>query len=326
MSTKSNCSKVFRFQSSYDLDTPIFAPTFMDLVKKLNQNVNGVLLDPRGPNGYVPVLDTEIAIKNGTLDCAFTGLSYSVLQDSFYELFTSVPFGISADSYLSYLFEKGGVKQLNKKAEKDGLFFFPMCCLPPETGGWFQKEINSIDDFKGLNMRIYGLARNIVENLGVNPVFLPQTELIPSIEAGIIDAVEFSTIEIDAFTQLPQYMKYWYAPAWNQLSTVLYFVINLKQWQSLSCKQQNLIQLLLKENMYSNYISSNQNQITFLNKYQSQLRFFPDSVLQAMRASWEQWLDKPENIEIKKEHEKIKQYGIQYESYENIMKKPDQLL
>lgn len=325
MNNRKHCcctyNKTFRFQSSYILDTPILGKVFSDLVEKINENVDGVHVNPRGPGGYVHVPQTEKAIKDGKLDCAFTGLSYSILQDSIFELYTSVPFGISAEGYLSYLFEKGGVENLNKKARKDGLFLYPMCCLPPETGGWFQKEINSVDDFKDVKIRIYGLGRNILKNLGAETIFLPQTELIPAIKSGLINAVEFSAIEIDDFVELPQYIKYWYTPSWNQLSTILYFVINLKQWESLSSKQQNLMKLLLKENMYSTYISSNTNQILFLEKLKSQLRTFPDSVLEGMRKAWFQWLNEPENEETKLEYEKLINYGVQYQAYDNIMKK-----
>lgn len=313
------CTKILKFQSSYTLDTPILGSVFTDLVQNVNDNVIGVQLKPRGPNGYVPVPESEIAIKDGRLDCAFTGLSYSFLQNSLYELYTTVPFGLSADAYISYLFEQGGVENLNKIASTDGLFMYPMCLLPPETGGWFPKEIQSVEDFKDIRIRIFGLGRNILNNLGAKTVFLPQTSIIPSLKSGLINAVEFSTIEIDAELGLPENLKYWYTPSWNQLSTVLYFVINLKKWKSLSHEQQNLIKLLLKENMYSNYISSNANQIEFLEKYKSQLRTFPDTILNAMRDAWEQWLNEPENEKTKEEYERIKAYSIKYNAYDTIM-------
>ena len=313
------CTKLLKFQSSYELQTPILGKVFLDVVNNINKNVNGVQLKPRGPDGYVPILETENAMKDGTLDCAFTGLSYSFLQNSFYELYTSVPFGIKGDAYISYLFEKGGIENLNKEARKDGLFMYPMCLLPPETGGWFPKEIKSIDDFKDITIRIYGLGRNILENLGAKTVFLPQTSIIPSLKNGTINAVEFSTIEIDASLGLPENINYWYTPSWNQLSTVLYFVINLKKWESLTEEQRNLMKLLMKENMYSNYISSNTNQIDFLEKYKSQLRVFPKEVLKAIRESWFQWLNKPGNEQTKEEFERIKEYSIKYYAYDDIM-------
>lgn len=318
---QNNCcfSRSLRFQSSYTLNTPIFGKVFTDLVLKINNNVMGVQLKPRGPDGYVPVPETEKAIQEGKLDCAFTGLSYSFLQNSIYELYTTVPFGLSGDAYISYLFEEGGVDKLNKKAAKDGLFMYPMALLPPETGGWFQKEIESVEDFKDITIRIFGLGRNILENLGAKTVFLPQTSIIPSLKSGLINAVEFSTIEVDAHLGLPENLNYWYTPSWNQLSTVLYFVINLRKWNSLFHEQQNLIKLLLKENMYSNYISSNANQIDFLEKYKSQLRTFPKRVLYAMRDAWEQWLNEPGNENTKKEYENIKAYAVKYNAYDNIM-------
>ena len=57
---------------------------------------------------------------------------------------------MTGDAYISYLFEKGGIENLNREVRKDGLFLYPMCLVPPETGGWFQKEIKSIDDFKDI--------------------------------------------------------------------------------------------------------------------------------------------------------------------------------
>jgi len=198
---------------------------------------------------------------------------------------------------------------------------YPMCLLPPKTGGWFQKEITSVDDFKDITIRIYGLGRNILEDLGTKTVFLPQNSIIPSLKNGTINAVEFSTIEVDAYLGLPENVNYWYTPSWNQLSTVLYFVINLKKWESLSEEQRNVMKLLMKENMYSNYISSNANQIDFLEKYKSQLRVFPEEVLNKMQESWQQWLNEPINEKTKEEFKRMKEYSIKYYAYDQIMKK-----
>ena len=318
---KKCCTKYFKFQSSYGLQTPILGKIFTELTRKINSEADNFKLCSRGPDGYVPVVETEKAILDEKLDCAFTGLSYSFIQNSFYELYTSLPFGIDSDAYITYLFEKGGIESLNAEGKKDGLFFYPMALLPPETGGWFNKEITQPEDFKDVKMRIYGLGRNIIEGLGGQAVFLPQNQIIPAVQKGIINSVEFSTIEIDESVELPKYFKYWYSPSWNQLSTVLYFVCNLKKWNSLSDKTKNLIKLIIKENMYSNYLSSNANQIIYLNKYKSQLREFPDNVLNAMRDTWLTWLQKPENKRTKEEYEKIKLYSEQFYAYDNIMKK-----
>ena len=319
--TKKNCisSKYFKFQSSYTLTTPILGDVFSELVLKMNQNVMGVQFSPRGPDGYVLVSDTEKALQDGRLDCAAYSGNYSFLKNSVYELYKTVPFGLSAEAYISYLFEKGGLDRLTQEAEKDNLFVFPMCLLPPQTGGWFQKEIQSLEDFKDIRIRIFGPGRNILEKLGAKTTFLEQSHIIPALNNGLINAVEFSVIEIDADLGLPEKLNYWYTPSWNQLSTTLYFAMNLKKWKSLSNQQQKQIKLLLKENMYSNYISSNAKQIRFLEKYRPQLRTFPDKVLKGLRDSWEEWLDEPGNEFIKTEYQRMKAYALQYSAYNSIM-------
>jgi len=319
MASCCKCSKNLTIQSNYTLDLPVMGKTFTDLVKKVNDFVPCIKLLPKGPNGYVPVVQTEKAIQEGKLDCAFTGLSYSFVQKSFYELYTSIPFGMTAFAYITYLFTEG-LDKLNAQAEKDGLFFYPMALLPPETGGWFNKEFTNSDDFKDLKMRIYGLGRNIIDGIGGNTVFLGQTDIIPALKSGLINSVEYSIIEIDEGLGLPDVCKYWYTPSWNQLSTVLYFVCNLKKWKSLTDKQRNMIQIFMKENMYTNYFSSNAKQVNYLIKYQSQLKTFPNNVLDSLKQSWFNWLNLPQNKNIKEEYEKMKAYEYKYNSYENIMK------
>lgn len=321
--TIKNCPprRVLRVQSSYVAGTPSIDKAFADGIAKLNQFLPNVYFQSGGPDEFVPVATTEENLVSGNLDAAFTGLSYSRLQNSFYELYTSIPFGVEANAYLSYLFEQGGVETINKEAEKDGLYLFPMCCLPPETGGWYQMEIKSPEDFKQIKMRIYGLGRNILQKLGAETVFLPQNQLIPALESGQINAIEFSTIEIDDYTNLPEKLNYWYAPSWNQLSTVLYFVMNLEKWKSLSSSEQRLLQLLLKENMYSTYINGNHKQIEIVEKHKDKLRTFPDSVLAALKKAWEEWLDEPSNESTKKEYKKIRNYAAQYKAYDSLMKR-----
>ena len=316
------CIKKLRFQSSYLLDTPIIGNCFNDLTNQVNEFVDKVELLPRGPDGYVPTLDLEKEISEGkNIDCAFSGLSYSFIQNSIYELYTSVPFGLEPEAYISYIFKEGALDRLNKEAEKDNLYFYPMCLLPPETGGWFQKEINTIEDFKGIKMRIYGIGRQILQELGAETFLIPQNQIKESTESGSINACEFSTIQIDDSIDLPQLYKYWYAPSWNQLSTVLYFVINLDVWKSLTDKQREHIQIMCKEELLENYLFNNDIEIEFVNKYKEQLRIFNDDVLDGLRNTFNNILDKPENIEIKEEYNKMREYQEKFFAYQNLMSK-----
>ena len=46
--------------------------------------------------------------------------------------------------------------------------------------GWFNKEINSIEDIKGLKMRIPGLGGEVFKRAGGIPITLPAGELFTS--------------------------------------------------------------------------------------------------------------------------------------------------
>ena len=310
-------NQTLRMQSSYYLDTPTISSIYKKFIEDINQDVFGLKIIGKGPGGYVPVTDTEKAIINGELDCAYTGLGYSIQQSEILELYTSVPFGFPGDAYISYILHGGGLDRLNQVGAKLGLYYYPMALLPPETGGWFNKEIKNTSDFKNIRMRIYGIGRSIIEMLGGKGIFLAQNDIIPAVNAGLVDAVEFSTIEIDDHLGLPSIFKYWYSPSWNQYSTILYFVINLKVWNNLSQAQRDSIHEILLANLYNKYIENNRTQYNYLIKYENKLRKFPPNVLRDMKSAFKKILD--ENKNLKNEYYNMKDYVDKYLTYEKIM-------
>ena len=80
-----------------------------------------------------------------------------------------------------------------------------------------------------------------------------------------------------------------------------------------------MIKIMLKENMWSNYISNNAVQIDYVAQYENQLRVFPDDVLDGMKLAFSAWLDKPDNEAVKLEYNRIKAYSVKYNSYKTLM-------
>ena len=58
-------------------------------------------------------------------------------------------------------------------------------------GGWFNREINSRGDFKGLKMRIGGWAGKTLGKLGVVAQQIAGGDIYPALEKGTIDAAEW---------------------------------------------------------------------------------------------------------------------------------------
>ena len=177
--------------------------------------------------------------------------------------------------------------------------------VPPETGGWTNIEIKTPDDIKKLKMRIYGLGAEVIKNMGGETIFLSQDKLIDAIENGTINSCEFSCIEIDDFINLPEYFNYWYYPSWNQPSTVIYYIFNLDVWNNFSINQKKLIETIIKENCYNNYLKHESTQSIFLKKYEGKLKKFPKDVLDNIRKAFFDILNKKENVLLKEYYDDL---------------------
>ena len=73
---------------------------------------------------------------------------------------------------------------------------FDLKCLPcgstgVQMGGWFNKEMKTAADFKGLKMRIPGLGGDVLSKLGASTVSLPGGQIYENLVSGAIDATEW---------------------------------------------------------------------------------------------------------------------------------------
>lgn len=319
-----SCSKInFKFQTIFSPDSPYYSPLYKTMVNKCNSCVNRCCITAGEVNQFVESQFIEEAVSSGKIQGAFLPLSFlSGINDTLFELYTSQPFGINSTAFLSYMFNAGGLERLNKEyGEPKNLYFIPMCIVPPEVGGWFQKEMKTTQDFQDLKMRILGLGRYIIQGLGGETVLLPQKEIVNAVKTGIINSVEFSTIEIDDFTGLPEVLNYWYTPAWNQLSSIFYLVVNRQSWFAIDNRRRCQMISIIQENMYLFYLEDELKNSVIFEKLISQKREFSTEILGAMRKVWREYLDKEENIEIRDEYDKMKTYEVIFNEYELAMSK-----
>lgn len=163
-------------------------------------------------------------------------------------LFSSIPFGPEAPEYLAWFYQGNGAKLHQELYDKNNLNVKVQVCgvLPPETSGWFDKEINTPADLKGIKMRFFGLGALVMEKLGVSTVGLPGGEIFPAIEKGVIDATEFSMPIVDKRIGVKKLLKYNYFPGWHQQATMMELIINKDTWNRMSESQQAAVEHLCK--------------------------------------------------------------------------------
>ena len=112
----------------------------------------------------------------------------------------------------------------------------------PQMGGWFTKELTSIEAFKGLRYRMPGLGGEVLRRLGAVVVTLPGGEIIPSLQSGAIDASEFVGPWIDMALGLHKAAKYYYYPGFHEPGAAVSLAVNKKLSDSLGSTEKSIIE------------------------------------------------------------------------------------
>jgi TRAP-type mannitol/chloroaromatic compound transport system substrate-binding protein len=157
------------------------------------------------------------------------------------QYFGTVPFGMSFLGQHAWLWEGGGNQLWEEVYRPFGLVPLPAGCTGVQMTGWFKRPVNSVADFKGLKMRIPGLAGKVYATLGVDVKLLPGGEIFPALERGVIDAAEWVGPFLDMKLGLQNAAKYYYTTGWHEPSTTTEIVINRKAWDSLPADLKEIV-------------------------------------------------------------------------------------
>ncbi|GHD59168.1 C4-dicarboxylate ABC transporter [Thalassobaculum fulvum] len=205
--------------------------------------------------------------------------------------FTSVPFGLTYTEHAAWLNWRDGQQLWDELAAEFGL----KCLAPGNTGvqmgGWFNKEINSAEDLKGLKMRIPGLGGDVMAKLGASPVSLPGGQIYENLVSGAIDATEWVGPWNDYFMKFYEAAKYYYYPGMHEPGGPQSFGMNKSWWESLSATDQEIIKAACEAeflNLMAEFNANNGRYLTkLIDEHGVQLRKFNDDVYDAFGSAAE---------------------------------------
>jgi TRAP-type mannitol/chloroaromatic compound transport system substrate-binding protein len=190
----------------------------------------------------VPGLAVLDAVQNGTVEMGHSAQYYYIGKDPTWALFCAVPFGLNARQQNAWYYDGDGQKLIDEFGAK----FNTKCLLSGNTGcqmgGWFNKEIKTPEDFKGLKMRIGGWAGKTLQKLGVVPQQLAGGDIYPALEKGTIDAAEWVGPYDDEKLGFYKVTKYYYYPGWWEGGTTNHLLINLAKWNELPKSYQAVLE------------------------------------------------------------------------------------
>ncbi len=258
----------------------------------------------------VPGLQAADAVANGTVECCHTASYYYFGKDPTFAFGTAVPFGLNCRQINAWNYIGGGIELLNEFYKKFNIHGLPCGNTGAQMGGWFRKEIKTVEDLKGLKMRIAGLAGQVLSKLGVVPQQIAGGDIYPALEKGTIDAAEWVGPYDDEKLGFNKVAQYYYYPGWWEGGPMLHLFVNLEKWNGLpKAYQAALFNACAYANhwMMGKYDTQNPQALKRLVAAGAQLRPFPTEVMQAcFNAAKELYAElAAKNADFKKVHDSM---------------------
>jgi len=264
--------------------------TAANLLAQLVGEMSGGRLNIKvyGANELVPPLEIFDAVTSGTAEMGHTSAYYWKGKIPEAQFFSTVPFGMTALEMNAWLYYGGGMELWRELYAPHGLIPVAAGNSGVQMGGWFNREINTVEDLQGLKMRIPGLGGEVLKRAGGTPVGMPGTEIFTSLESGVIDATEWVGPWNDMAKALYKVAKYYYYPGWHEPGTTMECMINQAAFETLPADLQSIVMTACKAvnlDMLSEFTARNNQALqTLVNEHNVKLREFPKPVLDKLRA------------------------------------------
>jgi TRAP-type mannitol/chloroaromatic compound transport system substrate-binding protein len=204
------------------------------LAKRVHQMSGGRFTIEVFPAGQLmKPLDCFAEAGKGTVEAFMAASYYWAAKEPALQWFCAVPFGMNPQGMASWLYHGGGLALWEENYAAFGLVPRPGPSTGPQMAGWFRKKINTVEDLKGLKMRIPGLGGRVISKAGATVVLTPGGQIYGALERGVIDASEWVGPHDDMKLGLQNTAPYYYYPGWHEPGTTLEFTFNKKAYDAL---------------------------------------------------------------------------------------------
>ena len=255
-----------------------------NFAKNVERMSNGRLkIKVYGAGQMVPALEVFDAVSQGTAEVGHGAGYYWKGKVPAGVFFTAVPFGLNAQEMNGWLHYGGGLELWCELYEPFNLIPFAAGNTGVQMAGWFNREIKSMDDIRGLKMRIPGLGGEVISRAGGIAVNIPGGELYTSMQTGVIDATEWVGPYNDLAFGLHQVAKYYYYPGWHEPGPTLELIVNKQAYESLPADLQAIVEVAARaanQDMLDEYTARNNGALVELvENHGVEVKKLPDDVI-----------------------------------------------
>ena len=241
-----------------------------------------------GGGELVPAFEVFDAVSRGTVEMGHDASYYHKGKVAAAQYFTAIPFGLNYVELNGWLFYGGGLELWRELYAPFDLVPIPCGNTGVQMGGWFNKEINSVADLKGLKMRIPGLGGEVLRRAGATPVTMPGSEIFTSLQTGAIDAAEWIGAYNDVAFGLHKAARYYYYPGWQEPGPGLETIVHRGAWESLPDDLRAIVDVCcqaITTDMVAEYTYGNANALQqLINDPNVEIRPYPKEVLDLLES------------------------------------------
>jgi len=263
------------------------------------------------------------AVQANTVECGHTLASFYIGKNPTYGIDSGLPFGLNARQHAAWLHYGGGMELLREFYAKNGLVNFLVGNVGVQMGGWFRKEIKSVEDLNGLKFRVGGFGGLVLAKLGAVPQQIAASDIYTSLEKGTIDAAEWIGPYDDEKLGFGKVAKFYYTPGWWEGSAAITGLVNASAWAALPKPYQIAFETASNEQallMPAKYDAKNPEALRRIIGMGVQLRAFPRPVLDACFKATEEVLkdNAAKNQDFAKIFESWKEFHDQSNSWFSV--------
>ena len=234
----------------------------------------------------VPPFECFDAVSQGTAQMSHGASYYWINKNRSMPFFATVPGGLTAQEHDAWIHYGGGQELWDELYADYNLKGFLGGNSGVQMGGWFKKEIKSLEDFKGLKMRMPGLGAEVINRMGATAIALPGGEIMPALESGAIDATEWVGPYNDLAFGFYQAAEYYYGPGFHEPGTHTECMVNKEEYEKLPKNLQKIVEhatvsennRMLAEFTYGNSAA----QRKLINEHNVKIGNFPKEVYDTM--------------------------------------------
>ena len=280
-----------------------------------------------GGGELVPALEAFEAASQGIVEIFHGASYYWAGKVPAAQFFTAVPFGMNAQQMNAWIISGGGLSLWEEVYAPFNLIPIPAGNTGVQMGGWFNKEINSIADLRGLKMRIPGLGGKVITQAGGTGLTTPGAEIYTNLERGVIDATEWVGPFHDYLMGFHKIAKFYYYPGWHEPGPVLELGINKNAYESIPEDLQAIIRtaaMRLNIWMLSEFEAKNNEYLQkIINSKRVKLIKYPDDVLQALKKHTNEVINElvVKDAVAKKVYESFDTFRQQISGWANVSEK-----